>query len=78
GYKHTTFNPSGVMVEKGNILKVVEVLLRIRGSFVLWQVALRPVEREFFCHDFFTKGDTLLLLRGRSRYLVLDVLEAFL
>ncbi|KAL2250100.1 UNVERIFIED_CONTAM: Protein TAR1 [Sesamum indicum] len=49
------------MVEKGNILKVVEVLLRICGSAVLWHVALLPNEREFFCHDFFTKEDTLLL-----------------
>ncbi|KAL2254075.1 UNVERIFIED_CONTAM: hypothetical protein Sindi_0202200, partial [Sesamum indicum] len=31
-YEHTAFDPRGVMVEKGNIFKVGEVLLRICGS----------------------------------------------
>ncbi|KAL0411426.1 UNVERIFIED_CONTAM: hypothetical protein Slati_3732300 [Sesamum latifolium] len=65
-------------MEKGNIFKVGEVFLRICGSVILRQVGLLPVEGEFVCQNFIAKRDALLLLRGRSRDMVLDVLEVFL
>ncbi|KAL0383816.1 UNVERIFIED_CONTAM: Patatin-like protein 7 [Sesamum calycinum] len=57
GEEHTTLNPNGVTVEKGNVLQAKDVLLQIRGSVVLRQIGLFPVQREFVCQDFFAEGD---------------------
>ncbi|KAL0361568.1 UNVERIFIED_CONTAM: hypothetical protein Sradi_3841300 [Sesamum radiatum] len=46
-HEYMALDPGGVTVEKGNILKAGDVLLRIRGSVILRQVRLLPVEGEF-------------------------------
>ncbi|KAL0445037.1 UNVERIFIED_CONTAM: hypothetical protein Slati_2226400 [Sesamum latifolium] len=62
----------------GNACLKAGLILKRRPRPLVPCVGLLPVEGEFVGHDFFTEGDTLLILRGCSRNLILNVLEAFL
>ncbi|KAL0427084.1 UNVERIFIED_CONTAM: hypothetical protein Slati_2883200 [Sesamum latifolium] len=57
-------DPGGVTVEKGNILKAGEVLLRIRSSIILWQVGILPVEGSSSAMISSLKGTPYILSSG--------------
>ncbi|KAL0387636.1 UNVERIFIED_CONTAM: hypothetical protein Sradi_2645400 [Sesamum radiatum] len=65
--------PNGITIEKGNILKVGQVLLKIYDFVILRHIGLLKIKREFVLQDLFIERGAVLLPEGDPEDVPLQV-----